>query len=223
MRIYVLVTCCDPLRIFLYDDGLIRMATVPYLEPKTSNIQNTFMHLTNYAINKNNENFVFNEKAEDDFTGSKRSIKKFYSWLENQGHDAVTLKLNIKRIINKTLISGSPFLKHYYRTSHTEDYQSAMCFEVLGYGFLVEWVILIGLIYWLIRSSNHGCLRSTTPPVSAPTLHSTKKSKQASSKTPSHSSTSPPRTKKCSSPKRRKRYTSAHCMAKRSGYRGVRS
>ena len=40
------------------------------------------MHLTNYAINKNNENFKFNESAEDDFTGSKRSLKKFYVWLE---------------------------------------------------------------------------------------------------------------------------------------------
>ena len=57
MRIYVLVTCCDPLRILLYDDGLIRMATVPYVKPNSSNIKNTFMHLTNYAINKNNENF----------------------------------------------------------------------------------------------------------------------------------------------------------------------
>jgi len=34
MRIYVLITCCDPLRIFIYDDGLIRMATIPYIVPK---------------------------------------------------------------------------------------------------------------------------------------------------------------------------------------------
>ena len=78
MRLYVLVASVDPLRIFLYDDGLIRMGTVEYEKPNSQNIKQSFMHLTNYAINKNNENFQFNEKADDDFTGSKRSLKKFF-------------------------------------------------------------------------------------------------------------------------------------------------
>lgn len=38
MRIYVLVTCCDPLRIFLYNDGLLRMGTEKYVFPTEANI-----------------------------------------------------------------------------------------------------------------------------------------------------------------------------------------
>ena len=34
LRIYVLITCCDPLRIFLYPDGLVRFATEAYEKPK---------------------------------------------------------------------------------------------------------------------------------------------------------------------------------------------
>jgi tubulin polyglutamylase TTLL6/13 len=37
-----------------------------------------FMHLTNYAINKNSENFVFNESASDMNTGHKRSLTSIY-------------------------------------------------------------------------------------------------------------------------------------------------
>ena len=48
-RIYVLITSCDPLRIFVYNDGMARLATEPY---KPNCYENLLMHLTNYAINK---------------------------------------------------------------------------------------------------------------------------------------------------------------------------
>ena len=38
LRIYVLVTSCDPLRLFLYEDGLARFATVKYQEPTNNNL-----------------------------------------------------------------------------------------------------------------------------------------------------------------------------------------
>jgi len=60
-RIYVLVAGCDPLRIFIYTEGLARFATEKYMPPHPTNFDDLCMHLTNYAINKNNENFVFNE------------------------------------------------------------------------------------------------------------------------------------------------------------------
>ena len=61
MRIYVLIAGVDPLRIFVFEDGLARFATEPYVPPRTENLENKFMHLTNYAINKNSPNFIFNE------------------------------------------------------------------------------------------------------------------------------------------------------------------
>lgn len=38
MRIYVLITSCDPLRIFMYEEGLARFATMPYVEPTYNNL-----------------------------------------------------------------------------------------------------------------------------------------------------------------------------------------
>lgn len=57
LRIYVLVACCSPLRLYLYNEGLGRFATEEYVCPNKENLDNMMMHLTNYAINKENPNF----------------------------------------------------------------------------------------------------------------------------------------------------------------------
>jgi tubulin polyglutamylase TTLL7 len=38
LRIYALVTSCDPLRAFIYNNGLVRLGTEEYQEPSESNI-----------------------------------------------------------------------------------------------------------------------------------------------------------------------------------------
>lgn len=53
MRIYVLITCIQPLRIFMYKDGLARFATQLFAPLNETNMNDVFKHLTNYAINKN--------------------------------------------------------------------------------------------------------------------------------------------------------------------------
>ena len=44
LRIYALVTSCDPLRIFIFNDGLGRFTTVQYTEPTTSNLVRTLIY-----------------------------------------------------------------------------------------------------------------------------------------------------------------------------------
>ena len=55
LRIYVLVTSTDPLKIYIYNEGLVRFASEPYKQGKKNS---KYSHLTNYSINKKNENFV---------------------------------------------------------------------------------------------------------------------------------------------------------------------
>uniref|UniRef100_A0A8C9B5G4 Uncharacterized protein n=1 Tax=Phocoena sinus TaxID=42100 RepID=A0A8C9B5G4_PHOSS len=69
MQMYVLITSCDPLRISMYEEGLASFTTMPYVEPShrpLSSQDDTCMHLTNYVVNRHNENFV-----RDDAVGSK--------------------------------------------------------------------------------------------------------------------------------------------------------
>ena len=51
LRLYVLLTGVNPLRIYLYDDGLVRFASNKYTND-SSRVGDVFMHLTNYSINK---------------------------------------------------------------------------------------------------------------------------------------------------------------------------
>ena len=58
IRLYVLVLSSDPLKLFLYKDGLVRFATTKYESAMNEdNMQDLFMHLTNYSINKDNPIF----------------------------------------------------------------------------------------------------------------------------------------------------------------------
>ncbi len=59
LRLYILVTSYDPLRIYLYEEGLTRFATEKYSK-NSKDIKKKFVHLTNYSINKHGANY---EKA----------------------------------------------------------------------------------------------------------------------------------------------------------------
>ncbi|XP_023566230.1 tubulin polyglutamylase TTLL13 isoform X2 [Octodon degus] len=135
MRIYVLITSCDPLRIFMYEEGLARFATMPYVEPNHNNLENVCMHLTNYAINKHNENFVW-----DDAVGSKRKLSTLNAWLREHGYDPRELWEDIEGIIIKTIISAHSVLRHNYRTCFPQYLSggTCACFEILGFDVLLD-------------------------------------------------------------------------------------
>ena len=46
LRVYVLVTSCDPLRIYVYKDGLVRFAVTPYQDPTNNNVVSYISCLT---------------------------------------------------------------------------------------------------------------------------------------------------------------------------------
>lgn len=136
IRLYVLVTSVDPLRIYLYNDGLVRFATVEYQKPTPENMNNTYIHLTNYAINKNNENFQFNES--DNEKGHKRTLKSFWQSLKNSGIETDLIKEEINDILIKTFLSVQPQLAHEYKSCLADDIDGSSCFEILGFDIMLD-------------------------------------------------------------------------------------
>ena len=84
LRLYVLIYGNDPMRIYLYDEGLARFATEKYAKADKANMKENYVHLTNYAINKNNKKFVFNKNETQMDKGHKRSITSVYKYLESK-------------------------------------------------------------------------------------------------------------------------------------------
>ncbi len=88
LRLYVLITSCDPLQLYLYHDGLVRMCTHQYSPPTESNMQDQFMHLTNYTVNKTSPEFGTSMRVVDltcsatcaENVGNKRTLQWLLSY-----------------------------------------------------------------------------------------------------------------------------------------------
>jgi tubulin polyglutamylase TTLL6/13 len=138
LRIYVLLCGTSPLTLYMYNEGLARLATETYTDPTNHNLDKLCMHLTNYAINKHNPKFVFNNNSANMGVGHKRSLSCVFKQLANKGLDVDTLKKKIKDIIIKTVITGLPSISHQYKCSQPEDYSGNMCFHILGLDVMVN-------------------------------------------------------------------------------------
>ncbi|XP_040885483.1 tubulin polyglutamylase ttll6 [Toxotes jaculatrix] len=133
LRIYVLVTSCDPFSIFMFKEGLARFCTTQYNEPTHGNVDDVCMHLTNYSINKHSENFV-----RDEDTGSKRKLSTLNKLLESSSCNTEKMWNDIEDVIIKTLISAHPILKHNYHTCFPNHTTASACFEILGFDVLLD-------------------------------------------------------------------------------------
>lgn len=143
LRIYIAITCFNPLRIYMYKEGLVRFATQKY----NGNGKNRFMFLTNYSVNKYSENFIENNNALEDGKGSKWSITALRKLFAEQGIDDENLWAKIKDLVIKAIISieGIVFsgceMHLPYRTN---------CFELLGFDVLIDdtlnpWLLEVNL------------------------------------------------------------------------------
>ena len=64
-----------------------RFATENYEKARKNNMRDVHMHLTNYAINKTNNKFIYNKSVKDMNTGHKRSLSAIYNYLTKIGVD----------------------------------------------------------------------------------------------------------------------------------------
>nr|CAH7714360.1 unnamed protein product [Callosobruchus chinensis] len=133
LRVYTLITSCDPMRIYIYNEGLVRFATSRYKEPNGINITNVFMHLTNYAVNKHSR--TYNQDTEG---GSKRRLTWFNNYLKTLKHDVEAIWYRIDDVIIKTIISASPVLKHSYAACFPNHDILPACCELLGIDILLD-------------------------------------------------------------------------------------
>lgn len=134
LRVYTLITSCEPLRIYIYNEGLVRFATSQYKEPNGVNITNVFMHLTNYAVNKHSRTY----NQDTDGTGSKRKLSWFHNYLKSLKYDANAIWYKIDDVIIKTVISAYPVLKHSYSACFPNHDVIPACCELLGIDIMLD-------------------------------------------------------------------------------------
>eukprot|EP01028_Stygiella_incarcerata_P011758 TRINITY_DN682_c0_g1_i1.p1 TRINITY_DN682_c0_g1~~TRINITY_DN682_c0_g1_i1.p1 ORF type:complete len:743 (-),score=169.19 TRINITY_DN682_c0_g1_i1:2257-4239(-) len=154
LRIYVVVTSFCPLRIYIFEDGLVRFSTQKYRRGSKS-LKNRFMHLTNYSVNRKSKTFVKNTDASKDSEGSKWSIKALKRYFADHGIDDSHLWSNVEDIIIKTVICAESEVN----TKISQTLQGrGTCFEMFGFDVIIDekmkpWLLEVNILPSLSCSS----------------------------------------------------------------------
>jgi tubulin polyglutamylase TTLL6/13 len=112
---------------------MARFCTEPYADPTPANLENLYSHLTNYSLNKKNENFVADSEH-----SHKRPMSSILEEVERRGFDVPKLKSQIDEIIRQTIASVHPFLANSYRSVVPMNDGKSRCFELLGFDILLD-------------------------------------------------------------------------------------
>eukprot|EP00742_Colponemidia_sp_Colp-10_P004175 GILJ01004454.1.p1 GENE.GILJ01004454.1~~GILJ01004454.1.p1 ORF type:complete len:476 (-),score=67.04 GILJ01004454.1:192-1619(-) len=142
LRIYALVTSYSPLTIYLYRTGFARFTTTRF-SMKADDIVNTYVHLTNVAVQKTADNY--NER-----TGGKWDLRNLKLYLLSKYSPPMVNELfsDIQELIIRSLMSVQ---KVMINDKH--------CFELYGYDVLMD----SNLKPWLLEVNASPSLTANTP------------------------------------------------------------
>jgi len=152
LRLYVVVTSYDPLIVYIYNDGLVRFCTKKYkLSPKT--IDDKYMHLSNYSLQKKSEDYKKNDDASED--SSKWNFTMWEDAIRDQGHDVKIALLKIEDLVIKTLITCQDIIANAYdgMTGVT-----GICYELYGFDIMFD----AAMNPWLLEVNTNPSLSSNS-------------------------------------------------------------
>ena len=132
MRIYVLVTGFRPLKIYIYDNGIIRFCSEKYTTD-AEKLNNNYVHVTNYSVNKALD-ILRKGEQEIDFE-IKWSLLALKGYCLEKKINFEPIWKRIKDIVIKTILSvfdlSTPALKSFKLTS-------CNLFELYGFDIILD-------------------------------------------------------------------------------------
>lgn len=132
LRVYALVTSLNPLKVFVYQDGLARFCSDKF-SLEEQHLTNRYAHLTNYSINKHSLKFRVCEDDTEVGQGGKCLITHLKSQLSESNYKFMFDRM--EDIIVKTIISAENTM---FKAAHNCVKYRDSCFEVLGFDFLLD-------------------------------------------------------------------------------------
>ncbi|XP_048862885.1 tubulin polyglutamylase TTLL4 [Brienomyrus brachyistius] len=154
LRIYVYVSSFDPLRIYIFNDGLVRFASCKYSSSMKS-LGNKFIHLTNYSVNKKNSEYQ-NNIDDKSCQGHKWSLKALWRYLGSKGVNTSQIWEKIKDIVIKTIVASDPYVNSLVKMHVRSPYS---CHELFGFDIMLD----ENLKPWVLEVNISPSLHSRTP------------------------------------------------------------
>lgn len=124
LRLYVLVSSIDPLRVYLHRQGFAKLASAPY---DVNDADNPFSQLTNPDINALNGGVEVPVEFVD--------LERYRAWLREEGHDDERLFAQIRDLVTLTVISAVGSMR---RQSADCGADTRGCYELLGLDCLID-------------------------------------------------------------------------------------
>lgn len=137
----------------MHTDGLARFASVKYSE-RTETLNDRYMHLTNYSINKLSTNYDKNDDA-NACKGMKWTIKSLWSYLQKKGINTERLWGALRNLVLRTVLAGEGPINGMIKSNLQNKYNS---FELFGIDVLLD----SELIPWLLEVNISPSLHSAS-------------------------------------------------------------
>lgn len=122
LRLYVLISAIDPLTIWRFAEGSVKLASMPYSSEERNN---PYVFLTNPDVNERNT------AVGVEFL----PLAHYWQWLQRQGHDPASLRKRIDALIVDTVMAGCDAMR---LRSRVIEQQSAQAYELLGFDCLID-------------------------------------------------------------------------------------
>ena len=169
IRIYVAVTSFDPLVAYIHRQGLTRFATREY-DDSVESLNDKFVHLTNYSINKRNLDYVIGTAEESgssdtshqgdihgDGHGHKWTIQALLKRLAAEGFDVDALWSKLEDLVSKTLLSSQERIVQ--ATRRHVPFPHDNCFQLFGFDVMID----DRLKPWLLEVNLSPSLKTDSP------------------------------------------------------------
>lgn len=140
LRVFVAVTSVDPLRAWVFPDGLCKLTTQPFSADRAS-LGNLFIHLTNPGVLRGDKSA--------DFTKQRITHTDYRERLRNEGQDDVRLFADIHALIAKSLLAVREAVLHCLHQRASRGFDADGNFMLLGYDILVD----ANLRPWIIEAN----------------------------------------------------------------------
>lgn len=127
LRTYVLVTSFAPLRVYIYNEGLTRFASLPF-NKTTYGVTSRRQFLTNTSVNRKYKDI-------NDLVWTFAKLRRHLR--DSMGVDPDALFESVSRAIVQTLLAAEPQLRRHF-ASIAPGYDCAHCYQLLGVDVILD-------------------------------------------------------------------------------------
>ena len=124
LRLYVLISSIEPLRVYLYRQGFAKLASCAY---SVDDRDNPYVHQTNPDVNARND------QAESPVVFV--DLERYRMWLREQGHDDERLFERIRDLVTLTIIGAREPMR---AASERSGADPRGCYELMGLDCLID-------------------------------------------------------------------------------------